>query len=290
MNESYFEYLNENFQDEGFQDENFQGENSQGENSQGKNFQGDNSQAENSQGKNSQESISKKSAGQPPARVWNFFNKGASVKGHCSGQCKVCRSFWARTKSVDLEEHLALDCLNQNRDVIDFYAQVVAERQGHSQAVSQKTIPGTNLNKKKRILTSNQASLSEFLKKPYNRSYMLTIDSPSRWWKTTGDGIKTKPSTLSSLAIKLFSVHPHAARDRCNNLGTKNLESMIKISSYLISNAKQELHYYGLDLTKEEIQTIFQNITLFSEVNNKENFDNSDNLVDIADPEIEHQT
>ncbi|CAG8780146.1 18001_t:CDS:2 [Gigaspora rosea] len=36
-----------------------------------------------------------------------------------------------------------------------------------------------------------------------------------------------------------------------------------------MSNPKQELHYYGLDLTEEEIQTVFQDITF--------------------DPEIEHQ-
>ncbi|CAG8677728.1 1718_t:CDS:2, partial [Racocetra fulgida] len=72
---------------------------------------------------------------------------------------------------------------------------------------------------------------------------------------------------------------------------TKNLESMVKISSYLMSNAKQELHYYGLDLTKEELQTIFQDIDLFSEIN-EENINNLDNLSEFAnssDPEIEYQ-
>ncbi|CAG8676296.1 6463_t:CDS:2, partial [Cetraspora pellucida] len=95
--------------------------------------------------------------------VWSFFNKGVSVKGHCSGQCKVCGSFWARAKPVDLEEHLALDCPNQDKDVIDFYNKVVANRQGRSQAVSQEIVPSANLNKKKRMLTNNQASLSKFL-------------------------------------------------------------------------------------------------------------------------------
>ncbi|RIB09922.1 hypothetical protein C2G38_2043925 [Gigaspora rosea] len=79
----------------------------------------------------------------------------------------------------------------------------------------------------------------------------------------------------------------------------KNLESIVKISSYLMSNPKQELHYYGLDLTEEEIQTVFQDITLFSEVNDEENYpnnsdnsdnsDNFDNSTDFSDPEIEHQ-
>ncbi|CAG8819445.1 21925_t:CDS:1, partial [Gigaspora rosea] len=59
-------------------------------------------------------------------------------------------------------------------------------------------------------------------------------------------------------------------------LGTKNLESIVKISSYLISNAKQELHYYGLELTEEEIQTVFQDIDLFYEDEEEENFDDLD--------------
>ncbi|CAG8812438.1 29180_t:CDS:2 [Gigaspora margarita] len=78
--------------------------------------------------------------------------KGPSVKGHCSGTCKECGSFWARAKPVDLEEHLALDCPTQNKDVIDFYTQIIANRQGHGQAVSQENIPG-----------AEPTTLSEFL-------------------------------------------------------------------------------------------------------------------------------
>ncbi|CAG8838899.1 21059_t:CDS:1, partial [Gigaspora margarita] len=104
-------YFNENLQDYVSQDEN-----SQVENSQAKNSQVENSQAENSQAMNSQESVQKKTSGRPPAGVWNFFNRGPSVKGHCSGTCKECGSFWAHAKPVDLEEHLALDCPTQNKD------------------------------------------------------------------------------------------------------------------------------------------------------------------------------
>ncbi|CAG8578585.1 28166_t:CDS:2, partial [Racocetra persica] len=62
------------------------------------------------------------SAGGPLAGVWNFFNKGSSVKAHA--------------KPVDLEKHLVLDCPNQNKDIIDFYTQIIANRQGRSQAAS----------------------------------------------------------------------------------------------------------------------------------------------------------
>ncbi|CAG8843245.1 43150_t:CDS:2, partial [Gigaspora margarita] len=106
------------------QDKNSQVKNSQAENSQVKN-----SQAENSQAMNSQESVQKKTSGWPPAGVWNFFNKGSFVKGHYSGTYKECGSFWAHAKPVDLEECLALDCPTQNKDVIDFYTQIIANWQ-----------------------------------------------------------------------------------------------------------------------------------------------------------------
>ncbi|CAG8841531.1 16113_t:CDS:1, partial [Racocetra persica] len=169
MNESYEslkEIFQENFQEEtfqeNFQEEIFQEEIFQEENLQEENLQEENLQEENLQ-ENSQESAFKKSAGWPLTGVWNFFNKGASVKGHSSGQCNVCGTFWARAKPVDLEEHLALNCPNQDKDIIDFYTQVVANRQGQSQALSQEIIPGTNLSKRKRKLTSGQILLSKFL-------------------------------------------------------------------------------------------------------------------------------
>ncbi|CAG8535542.1 9155_t:CDS:2 [Dentiscutata heterogama] len=441
MNESNFEE-NENYQ------ENFQSENSQSRNFQSRNFQ-----SKNSLNENSQESTSKKSAGRPLAGVWHFFDKGVSVKDHCSRKCKVCGTFWARAKPVDLEEHLALDCSNQNRDVIDFYAQVVANRQSHSQAVSQETLPGSNLNKRKRTLTNSQTSLSEFIESTkltsqlyrHKTSLEEILDQNSHLFNNkTGKIIKTylktrgffdnvldvstvlkpikdtitclesktanladcylgylklaiaiknilqnhhlmfyqkyvsifnerfymfdyneyllayylhpqyrgagiKQSQFARIAgiaghlwtkmasssakksdleilkaqlrqytcdeepyngsyestidtIKLFSVRPHAAscervwsrcgwylEDRHINLRTKNLESMVKISSYLISNTKQELHYYGLDLTEEEIQTVFQDIELFSEVNDEDDFDDFDNSTNYIDLEIEHQ-
>ncbi|CAG8785559.1 14097_t:CDS:2 [Gigaspora rosea] len=138
MNESQFDdknFQDENSNDKNSQDKNFQDENSQNKNSQDENSQDESSQCENSQYENSQDSIQKKSAERPPAGVWRFFDK----------------------------EHLALDCPNQNKEVKDFYSQVIANRQGCSQAVSQKLVPGVELSQKKRKVTSSQASLSEFL-------------------------------------------------------------------------------------------------------------------------------
>ncbi|CAG8772866.1 19783_t:CDS:2, partial [Dentiscutata erythropus] len=78
---------------------------------------------------------------------------------------------------------------------------------------------------------------------------------------------------------------------RCSNLETKNLESIVKISSYLISNAKQELHYYRLDLTEEKIQSVFQDFAVSSEVEEESISDNLDDLNEImnySEPEVEH--
>ncbi|CAG8806261.1 44467_t:CDS:2 [Gigaspora margarita] len=149
-------------------------------------------------------------------------------------------------------------------------------------------IVGSNI--KKGDLDILKAQLCKYAcnEEPYNGSYVPDINS-----------------ALSSLAVKLFSVRSHAASceriwshcewflgDRCTNLGTKNLESMVKISSYLISNAKQELHYYGLDLTEEEIQSIVQDFVVFSEVEEESTSDNLDDLNEImnySEPEVEHQ-
>ncbi|KAF0541699.1 hypothetical protein F8M41_005189 [Gigaspora margarita] len=67
---------------------------------------------------------------------------------------------------------------------------------------------------------------------------------------------------------------------------------MVKISSYLVSNAKQELHYYGLDLIEKEIQSIFQDFVVFSKVEEESTSDNLDDLNEImnySEPDIEHQ-
>ncbi|CAG8505863.1 10257_t:CDS:2 [Racocetra fulgida] len=173
-----------------------------------------------------------------------------------------CSAFWARAKPIDLEEHLALNCPNQNKDIIDFYTQIIANRQGRSQAASQEITPGVELSAG--IKSSQFARVAEIA----GVYRLIWLDQKLKKWKTTGNGIKDKLGPLSSLAVKLFSVCPHAAK------------SIVKISSYLISNAKQELSFYGLELTEEEIQTVFRDIALFSEADEKEDFDELDESED----------
>ncbi|CAJ0642270.1 12703_t:CDS:2 [Entrophospora sp. SA101] len=99
---------------------------------------------------------------------------------------------------------------------------------------------------------------------PYNETYVTNIDTPLHWWKTCGDGTKHNPGVLSTLAIKLFSVRPHSASCEC--------------ICFLISNAKQELQYYGVDLTEEELLGVFQEAALVAETN-----DDLEEFVDLPD-------
>jgi hypothetical protein len=49
------------------------------------------------------------------------------------------------------------------------------------------------------------------------------------------------------------------------NLGREKLESINKLYTYYMSNSKNELSYYGRDLTSEEINDIIKNGDLFDE-------------------------
>ncbi|CAJ0834049.1 15461_t:CDS:2, partial [Entrophospora sp. SA101] len=103
---------------------------------------------------------------------------------------------------------------------------------------------------------------------PYNETYVTNIDTPLHWWKTCGDGTKHNPGVLSTLAIKLFSVRPHSASCEC----------IWSCCGFLISNAKQELQYYGVDLTEEELLGVFQEAALVAETN-----DDLEEFVDLPD-------
>lgn len=148
-----------------------------------------------------------------------------------------------------------------------------------------------NKNKSKHDLLKAQLRQYACNERPYNETYVADIDTPIRWWKTCGDETKHNPGVLSTLAIKIFSVRPHAASceriwsccgwfrgERRTQLTSSHLESMVKINSFLISNAKQELQYYGVDLTEEELLGVFQEAALVAETN-----DDLEELVDLPD-------
>ena len=106
---------------------------------------------------------------------------------------------------------------------------------------------------------------------PFNAKYSVQMNKPLNWWKMC----EPSPLYLQLLAIKLFSVVPHAASceriwsicgwmvgKRRTQLSVENLESMSKIHSYYIANSKSELLNYGKERTTEEIYAILSDAQL----------------------------
>ncbi|CAG8723625.1 5049_t:CDS:2, partial [Rhizophagus irregularis] len=90
------------------------------------------------------------------------------------------------------------------------------------------------------------------------------------WWISIEDSFPEGEDYLVQLALKLLSITPHAAGcervwsnlgwlygKRRNRLGLNKIESMHKLSAYYHAHAKQELPYYGIEKTNEEIPRIF---------------------------------
>ncbi|CAH1764972.1 2410_t:CDS:2 [Entrophospora sp. SA101] len=98
--------------------------------------------------------------------VWEFFDydKQESKNGHRWATCFKCNMHWSQGRPVELEEHIALYCTTQVKEIIQFYSQIVAKRKGKgSQAVSSNVIQGIEPTKKKRKAATNQTLLSDFI-------------------------------------------------------------------------------------------------------------------------------
>ena len=91
----------------------------------------------------------------------------------------------------------------------------------------------------------------------------------STWWFSIEDSFPKGEDYLVQLALKLLSVTPHAAGcervwsnlgwlygKRRNRLGLNKIENMYKLSAYYHAYAKQELPYYSIGKTSEEIRDI----------------------------------
>lgn len=109
---------------------------------------------------------------------------------------------------------------------------------------------------------------------PYNASYVYNFDTPIKWWQTC----ETNPPYLQQLAIKLFSVSPHAAScervwsvcgwihgTRRTRLSVENLDAIAQIHSYYIANNKTELSHYSIGKSEAEIQQILRDADLYEE-------------------------
>jgi hypothetical protein len=92
---------------------------------------------------------------------------------------------------------------------------------------------------------------------------------PTTWWFSMEDNFPKGKDYLVQLALKLLSVTPHAAGcervwsslgwlygKRRNRLGLNKIENMYKLSAYYHAHAKQELPYYSLGKSSEEVRNI----------------------------------
>jgi hypothetical protein len=96
------------------------------------------------------------------------------------------------------------------------------------------------------------------------------VETPDEWWSSLEDNFPQDKDCLVQLALKLFSVTPHAAGceriwsslswiygKRRNRLNLNKVENMYKLSTYYHANAKKELPYYSVEKSAEEIHQIF---------------------------------
>ena len=89
---------------------------------------------------------------------------------------------------------------------------------------------------------------------------------PITWWSSMENNFSKEKDYLVQLALKLYSVTPHAAGcervwsslgwlygKRRNRLELNKIENMYKLASYYHAHAKQELPYYSIGKSSEEV-------------------------------------
>ncbi|CAG8742154.1 18608_t:CDS:2 [Rhizophagus irregularis] len=97
---------------------------------------------------------------------------------------------------------------------------------------------------------------------PFNLSFSNS-NNPLVWWETIQDS-----DELQALALRLFAITPHSAScersfsilgwfygQRRTNLALERVEGMCKLHTYYITNAKQELSYYAIDISEDQLHT-----------------------------------
>ena len=119
---------------------------------------------------------------------------------------------------------------------------------------------------------------------------------PITWWSSMENNFSKEKDYLVQLALKLYSVTPHAAGcervwsslgwlygKRRNRLELNKIENMYKLASYYHAHAKQELPYYSIGKSSEEVCDVIIDAHL--------NLDNDlieiiDNVYDIDNTKI----
>src|SRR5439155_15280442 len=96
----------------------------------------------------------------------------------------------------------------------------------------------------------------------FDLPYSFEIDTPLLWWMTNYTGFKS----IGQLAIKVFSITPHAAEcertfsslgwlyeKRRYRLSLSRIQAMAQVRSFYVSNVKKELAFYGKTLSLNEL-------------------------------------
>lgn len=133
--------------------------------------------------------------------------------------------------------------------------------------------------KKMKLNEKNARSLASQLRKyrenraPFDAPFAPEEESVLMWWCSM-DGV----TELRYLAEKILSIMPNSASCErgfsklswlCGkqriNLGQERMESISKMSTYYLSNAKKELSYYGQQMTSEQMVDLLRNVSFYDD-------------------------
>jgi hypothetical protein len=125
-----------------------------------------------------------------------------------------------------------------------------------------KNMGKTNYERKELM---HQMKLYRTRQKPFDID-LSDSEFPITWWSSMEDNFSKEKDYLVQLALKLYSVTPHAAGcervwsslgwlygKRRNRLELNKIENMYKLASYYHAHAKQELPYYSIGKSSEEV-------------------------------------
>ena len=110
-----------------------------------------------------------------------------------------------------------------------------------------------------------------------------TDESPFMWWFSLEDSFRKGEDHICQLANKLFSITPHAAGceriwsrlgwyygKRRTRLSLGKVENMQKLSSFYLSNLKNELPYFSVGKPIEDLHDILCNTDFYDDENLEE--------------------
>lgn len=131
--------------------------------------------------------------------------------------------------------------------------------------------------------------------------YFDDNESPSTWWFSIEDSFPKNEDHICQLANKLFAITPHAAGceriwstlgwyygKRRTRLSLGKIENMQKLSAFYLANSKNELPYFSINKTVENLNEILYNANLYDDENLEEEFINEveQNIFPIPEEEI----